>query len=141
MGELQGSTESSISERIRAEMAQLSPVQLKYLAIRVQNPGISKSEAASQAGVSRDTVYRWPQVDDVFALIMLDTVAGAREMLVRSVARAMAVKLSGLNSKSEKLRQSVATELYEWVSGKAAQPVSVSGEIREFMQKLVGIDE
>ena len=50
-----------------AELAQLSPAQLSYL--RALLKGKSVSAAASDAGVSRQTAYRW-QADPRFAAVL-----------------------------------------------------------------------
>jgi len=53
----------------------------------------------------------------------------ATEMRRRNLAKAMGVKVKGLDSESERTRQGVASEIIEWEMGKAKQTVDsmVSG--------------
>jgi HEAT repeat protein len=80
-------------------------------------------------------------VDGTVNLLLLDTIAAARALMVRGVAQAMAVKMAGLENQDEKIRQRAATAVVEWNLGKAAQALDVTHgvteEVRAFMRELV----
>ena len=89
-------------------------------------------ETAEMIGVSPATVKGWKAkgapIDDAVRLMALDGVVVARELRRRHLAKAMAVKVAGLESDAEKLRQDVATEIIEWEMGKATQRQELTGE-------------
>jgi len=60
-----------------------------------------------------------------------DGVLTALEIRRRNLARAMAVKAAGLDSRDERIRQNAATEIIEWELGKANQKTESknSGEV------------
>jgi len=58
-----------------------------------------------------------------------DGLVTALHLRRRALARAMEVKLRGLDSRDERIRQAVATEIIEWELGKASQKIDLSGEI------------
>ena len=92
--------------------------QLRYLVAR--NEFSSIKDAANAIGVPYGTVTHWPDsVERAARLMALDGVHVAREMRRRALPKAMAVKVAGLESKDEKIRQGVSTEIVEWEMGKA----------------------
>ncbi len=118
--------EKPISERLEAILSELSPNQLRFVVARQQ---YSTDTAAARAiGVKRDVVYRWPAVvKEAVRLMAEDAVAAALHLRRRALAKAMAVKAAGLDSKDEKVRQSAATEIIEWELGRAAQRQELTG--------------
>lgn len=57
----------------------------------------------------------------------MDGIIVARTLRRRNLAKAMAVKVAGLDLDDAKLRQSTATEIIEWEMGKATQRQEVTG--------------
>jgi len=57
-----------------------------------------------------------------------DGLIAALELRRRNLAKAMAVKVKGLDEKDSRLRQSVSTEIIEWEMGKATQKQEISGK-------------
>lgn len=92
--------------------------QLRYLVAR--NEFSSKKDAANAIGVPYGTVTHWPDsVERAATLMALDGVHVTRAIRRRALPKAMAVKVAGLESKDERIRQGVATEIVEWEMGKA----------------------
>lgn len=101
----------------------LSTDQIRFVVARQE---FSKDkDAARSVRVSAATVKRWKQegvpIDLAVRQMATDGVIVARELRRRNLAKAMAVKVKGLDSADDKLRQSVATEVIEWELGKATQ--------------------
>lgn len=110
-------TTDDISE-LDAILETLTIDQLRYIVARQEYS--SKRDAAQAIDVSYSTVTKWDsKVDRAAELMALDGVHVTREIRRRSLPKAMAVKVAGLESKDERIRQGVATEIVEWEMGKA----------------------
>src|SRR5690242_19292984 len=117
------SPEKSISEQLAAILRQLNRNQLRFI-VAMQECA-TKTEGAAAIGLKADTVLHWPKiVDDALLLIRQDIAETARAMNRRALLKAMAVKVAGLDSDDEGVRQRTATELIEWQLGKALQKVA-----------------
>ena len=106
--------------------------QLRYVAVRPFAKTIT--EAAEEIGIARETIYKWDNKDDVdraVTLMMSDGVMVAREMLRRNLPKAIKVKTEGLDLSDDRLKQSVATEIIEWLLGKAPQQVKADVTTRQ----------
>lgn len=91
---------------------------MRYVVARLDHP--NKKEAAEAIGVSPQIVYRWPdEVDEAVKIMQADIVSGALAMRKKSLARAMAIKIAGLDSDDDRISQKSATEIIEWETGKA----------------------
>jgi hypothetical protein len=120
--ETQKLPEKSISEpeEFQSILKTLSANQLRFVIARQEYP--TDGEAAKAVNVQPDTVYRWPkEVKRAVELMAHDGIITAIELRRRALAKAMAVKVAGLDSEDEKVRQAVASELIEWELGKATQ--------------------
>jgi len=127
---------------LQEQLARLSNDQLRYVLARLRTS--SMRNACVATGISESTVTHWPDyVDETVTLLLLDTVAAARALMVRTLAQAMAVKAQGLESKDEKVKQAAASELLDRTLGRASQSLdlhhSISNETRKFMAELVGL--
>ena len=123
----QTDAENCISDELVSVLERLSLDQIRFVVARQECA--TAREAAKQIGVSESTVYRWPEdVELAVRLMATDGVTTAVHLRRRSLAKAMAVKVAGLDSSREQTRQSVATEVIEWELGKATQRQEVSGE-------------
>ena len=134
----QETPQKSISERLDAVLDQLSTDQIRFVVARQEYA--TDKEAAELVGIKPDTVYRWPdEVKEAVRLMAADGVIVAKRVRRRSLAKAMLVKVDGLDSKDERLKQNVATEIIEWEMGKAEQPVSatVDGAIEHRITEIV----
>ena len=96
----------------------LTTEQLRYVVARQQVS--TDKEAAQMIGIRRpQTVSEWGEpVKRAVELMALDGVHVAREILRRSLPKAMAVKSAGLESNNERVRQDVATEIIDREMGK-----------------------
>lgn len=73
--------------------------------------------------MSESAVYRWPDaVKRAVKLMAGDGLVTALHLRRRVLAKAMLVKVRGLDTDDERLRQQTATEIIEWELGKATQP-------------------
>jgi hypothetical protein len=121
----QQNPEKSISEQLSDALKKLSVDQVRYVVARMDYP--TKGEAAVAIGLKPDTVYRWNgEVERAVELMALDTVESAKAIRIRNLLKAMAIKVKGLDSEDESIRQKVATELIEWELGKATQKTDLS---------------
>ena len=120
-------------DALRETLQNLSTDQIRFVVARQEFS--TDKDAAHAVRVSAATVKRWKQegapIDEAVRLMATDGVIVATELRRRSLAKAMAVKVKGLDSTDDKLRQSVATEVIEWELGKATQSVKqeLSGEV------------
>lgn len=115
-------------ERLKTILHDLSMSQIRFIVSRLESK--TDKEACESIGLSHATVRNWSNksdVDEAVKLLRFDGMATALEIRRRSLAKAMAVKAAGLDSKNESVRQKTATELIEWCLGKATQRTEVAG--------------
>jgi hypothetical protein len=101
-------------------LSTLTPTQIRFVVERAQCK--SHKQAAENLELGPSTVYNWPNFCDVkraVELLQADIATFSLAMRKRALAEAMAVKVSGLRSDDEGVRQRAATELIEWELGKA----------------------
>jgi len=129
MGE-QTREEKSTSEQLQEALGRLTSDQIRFVVARQEFP--TDMEAAQSIGMKANTVYKWRHggvpIDDAIRLMAADGVVVAMELRRRNLAKAMAVKVAGLDSSKEQMRQAVASEIIEWEMGKARQKVEHSGD-------------
>lgn len=125
--ETQTNPEKSTSEELDAILPLLNTNQLRFIVARQECA--SDKEAAEAIDIEPDTVYHWPPfVKQAVKLMAGDGVHVAKELRRRSLPKAMAVKVAGLDSEDEKIRQTVSTEIIEWELGKAVDRKEFSGK-------------
>ena len=135
-------TPENIKERIREISAQLSPLQLRFVA--AMESCLSKKDAAKVVGIQPQTAYQWPQrkmIDELIELIALDVVESAKQIRKRNLVKAMAIKSAALDSDDEKIAQAAATEIIEWELGKAKQAMDLTSEGEKIVVTLRGKEE
>lgn len=121
------STEKSISERFSAIWAQLNHNQRRYVVAMQESS--TKREAAQAIDLEPDTVYRWPTlVDEAVELMALNIKDAAIDILANAAVKAAMIKVAGLDSSNEKIRQDAATEILDRQLGKPLQKSEVAGE-------------
>lgn len=120
---------NSSSEKLREILTELTTDQVRFIIAR-QDTATDKG-AAEIIGVSPDTISYWKRggapIDEAVRLMAFDGLVAALHIRRRNLAKAMAVKVAGLGSDDERVRQSVATEVIEWELGKATQRKEHSG--------------
>lgn len=129
-------------------MKVLSVLQIRFVIAR--NETKSDKEAAEAIQISPETVKAWNKdgskdlVDEAVKLFTYDGMITALELRRRHLAKAMAVKVAGLDSADERLRQAVSTEIIEWELGKAVERKEVSGKDGEALSinvKVIHADD
>ena len=110
-------------------MDRLTPDQLRFVVARQECP--TDKEAAEELGFSPSTISYWKRhggpIDEAVRLMAFDGLIMAAHIRRRSIAKAMMVKVAGLDDNDASLRQRVATEIIEWEMGKATQRQEVTG--------------
>ena len=118
---------SCTSEQLEAVLARLSPDQLRYVVAR--QDFASNKEAAESIDMAPRTVYSWgDDVREAVRLMAMDGLVTAQHIRRRNLAKAMLVKVRGLDNNDDGLRQRVATEIIEWEMGRATQPQELFGK-------------
>ena len=105
----------------------------------------TKKDAAEFVGLNPHSVYAWgPDVDEAIDIMRRDAAAAAVDMLAGAVVKATMIKLAGLDSDDERLRQSVASEIQDRIMGKPKQSIENTGKdggpIRIESVKIGGLD-
>ena len=118
-------------EQLEATLARLTVDQIRFLVARTECD--TDQEAASKIGVPSARVKQWKYrgapIDEALRLMAHDGVATALHLRRRHLAKAMAVKVAGLDDTDAKIRQGVATELIEWEMP-PTHKTEVSGSVR-----------
>jgi len=122
-------------DNLAAILTRLSVDEIRFLVARAEVT--TDKEAARVIGLSPNTVKSWPMerkeiIREGLRYMAEDGVITALHLRRRSLAKAMAVKIKGLEADDDRLRQSVATEIIEWEMGRATQPNTneVDGALR-----------
>lgn len=122
-----GMEEESTSEaNFRRLWQQLTHNQRRFAVAMLDSP--TKKDAAIACDLEPNTVYKWNGVVDEVVEILLERAAdSAYDILDGNVVRAAMVKVAGLDSTEEKVRQDVASEVLDRVMGKPTQRQEISG--------------
>lgn len=117
--------EKSTSEASFRQLWQsLNHNQRRFAVAMLDSP--SKKEAALAINLEPNTVYKWNgPVDEVVEILLEQARDSAYSILEGSVVKAAMVKVSGLDSDDERVRQSEATEILDRVMGKPKQEQAV----------------
>mgnify|MGYP001575752136 CR=1 FL=1 len=115
--------ENQEKQKLQTILAQLTKDQLRLIVALQEHP--SKDAAAKAIGVKVATVYNWDSelIDEAARLMALDAVQAAIDLRRRNLIKAAGVKVAGLDSKNELVRQKAATEIMEWELGKAQEHI------------------
>ena len=119
-----------MSDRLDEIKRTLSPDQLRYLQERVLCR--TDAEAARNCGISPNTVYTWNEktpIQEAVNLLLDDGLQVSLDIMRRNLAKAARVKVGGLDSKKETVRQGAATEILDRFHGRPKQQsdINVSG--------------
>lgn len=93
----------------------------------------SDSQALRDAGISRGTFYTWPveereQLAELAQRVKREAALRAMMVIQDAAESAAQVKVSGLKSKNEHIKQDVATEILDRIVGKAVNKTEVTGK-------------
>jgi hypothetical protein len=79
----------------------------------------SKEKAMENTGISASMVRKWGEkIDYAIRLLNYDRLISAQEIERGILLKAIQVKMQGLESKNEWIRQRTSTEVREWILGK-----------------------
>jgi len=107
---------------------QLNRNHWRFINLMLQDPSLSKKEAAKKLGLKPETLYRWPkQVDEALKLALQDAHIAARAMRRQWLLEALNVKVELLHSPDDAVRNRAASDIIEWELGKATQATQISG--------------
>lgn len=116
-----------MSDRLDEIKRTLSPDQLRYLQERVLCR--TDAEAARNCGISPNTVYTWNEktlIQEAVNLLMDEGLQVSLDIMRRNLARAARVKVGGLDSKREAIKQSAATEILDRFHGRPKQSIDAT---------------
>ena len=107
----------------------MSPEQVRFVVARTEHT--SNRAACKAIGIAYQTRSHWPKdvigkIKRAIILAEIEPLTTAIHMRSVALSKAMAVKIKGLDSKVEKVRQAAATEIIEWELGKATQPTDIN---------------
>ena len=118
--------EKSTSEEFREVWQSLNHNQKRYVLARLDFP--TKKEAAKAIDIEPNTVYRWgDEVEQAIDLLRNDISNAAIEIITQATAKAAIVKVDGLDSCDEKVRQAAATEILDRNLGRPVQRNELTG--------------
>ena len=119
--------EKSTSERLSELIGQLSRDQLRYIVALQEYP--TKKEAAEAISMKPNTIYKWPAIVEEAAYLMaVEATDSALAIRRKNLVKAMAVKVAGLDSDDEQVRQKSATEIIEGELGKPGQKIDMNSD-------------
>lgn len=120
----------SSSDQLRQVLDKLSTDQIRFIVARQEFS--TDKETAKQIGIKPDTVSQWKYkgvpINEAVRLMAMGGLVVAQEMRRRSLAKAMLVKVEGLDENDTRVRQNVATEIIEWEMGKAKQGLDLTSK-------------
>ena len=115
--------EQKASFELDQVLAQLTPDQIRFVVARQEHN--TDKDAAEAISIRPNLVSRWKHlgvpIDEAVKAMALDGLVTALHVRKRSLAKAMLVKVAGLDSESEATRQKASTEIIEWEMGRAVQ--------------------
>jgi hypothetical protein len=124
-------TDSNPVPELDAILDQLPTDRIRFLIARTDCD--TNKDAARAVGLTEAAVKSWPKehkdlIEQARLLMAKDGVITAMHLRRRNLAKAMAVKVRGLDSPDERVRQGAATEIIEWEMGRAVQRGELSGK-------------
>lgn len=117
----------SDTDRLDELLRSLTVEQIRYVVARQQHT--SNRAAAAAVGLREERIYHWenwPSVEEAVKLMAIDGAHVAMELFRRALPEAAAVKVAGLRSNNERIRQETATEILDRKLGKATQPIDAN---------------
>jgi len=115
---------------IRDELEKLEDKHLSYVTERSRVS--SDADGYRNAGISKNTYYGWPNevrdhLNDLAQRMKREAALKIHMILEEHAEEAATVKVDGLKSRKEHIKQAVATEIMDRLAGKPTQRQEVSG--------------
>jgi hypothetical protein len=129
--------ENQEKSRLQTILAQLTKDQLRFVVAMQEHK--TKDAAAKALHMKPDTVYHWDAelIDEAINLMALDIVNSALEQHRLATNKAAAVRVAGLDSKNEVIRQKAAADILDRTLGKVMQNVDVTSGGKELIPPKV----
>ena len=128
--EANGKEPKPTEDRLSTVLAQLTTAQMRFVIARGEYS--TDREAAEAIDFSPSTIKGWKvkgaPIDEAVRLMAFDGIVIASELRRRNLAKAMAVKVGGLDNESDIIAQRVATEIIEGEMGKPTQRTETKTE-------------
>lgn len=110
------------STQVNDLLAGANVIQRRWVIARLMAK--SDAEAARKVKVDKATVCRWAnkaQLDAAVAAMLQDPMEEARAIMAEAIPKAARVKVAGLDSRNELVRQGAASDVLDRGLGKATQ--------------------
>lgn len=117
-------------DSLRTEIDALEPLKAQWVYARAT---VRSDKGAYEAiGVSRSAFYKWPEAErdvlrEMAQRLKADVQLRIMQMLEDAAEKAARVKVDGLGSRNELVRQGVASEILDRILGKPTQRQEVTG--------------
>jgi len=115
-------SDEALAQEYENILEQLNVNQCRFIVARLEHP--TDSAAARSIDIDERTPLRWPEkplIDRAIKICVKNAALMALGMRRKALPKAMAVKISGLDSLDEDLRQQVAKEIIEGELGRPTQ--------------------
>lgn len=114
---------------LQTVLAKLEDNRLDY--VRARSLVNSDAQAYKDAGIAKAVFYRWPaeerdKLNEIAQQLKRATVARAIMALQDAAEEAARVKVAGLKSRDERVRQSAASEILDRNIGKPSQGIDLT---------------
>ncbi len=129
---------------LRTVLNGLQDKQLAYVLSRAKS--VSTAEALRNAGLGKNVYYKWTEeerahLEEVAYRLQREQAVQAMLVLQDAVKQAAEVKVSGLKSRDERVKQNVATEILDRTVGKATDKLDVTTSGNTITVKIKDIDD
>lgn len=116
---------------LRTELDQLTDQRLDYVMARSRVN--SDAHALRDAGLSKSTFYGWTleeraALNELAQRVKREAALRALMVIQDAAETAAEIKVSGLKSRNEHIKQDVATEILDRIIGKSINKTEISGE-------------
>jgi len=116
---------------LQTVLSQLEDNRLDY--VRARSLVNSDAQAMKDAGISKTAFYKWTpeerdKLNELAQQLKRATVARAIMALQAAAEEAARVKIAGLKSKDERIKQNAATEILDRNIGKPSQAIELAGK-------------
>jgi hypothetical protein len=116
---------------LQTEIDQLEDQRLDYVMARSKVN--SDSAGYRDAGISKSWFYSWPveereKLNKLAQRVKRETAVMAMMKLANAVDRAAEIKIAGLESRNENIKQSASTEILDRVVGRPTQKTELTGK-------------
>lgn len=129
---------------LRTVLDGLQDKQLAYVLSRAKS--VSTAEALRNAGLGKNVYYKWTEeerdhLEEVAYRLQREQAVQAILVLQDATKQAAEVKVSGLKSRDERIKQNVATEILDRTVGKATDKLDVTTGGNTITVKLKDTDD